>query len=71
MDIYLSHLDCQTKYTNEKRMWIFKEVIDTYLTDLKIVKFSKPYFKVSMALVDNKRINVFQMSNIILKAKDS
>jgi hypothetical protein len=41
MNLDLSNLSSQTKYTNEDRIEIFKETFDTDLTDLKIAKILK------------------------------
>jgi hypothetical protein len=62
MNLYLANLDSQTKYSSEEWIGIFKERFDTDLIDMKIAKFLKPYFKVSMIHVDNKRIKVFQVN---------
>jgi hypothetical protein len=63
MNLYLSRLDCQTKYTKEER--IFKEVSDTDLSDKKITKVFKLYFKISITCEDNKRIKAFRVNHII------
>jgi hypothetical protein len=42
VNFYLSNLDNPTKYTNEDRIKIFKEVFDTDLTDMKITQVFKP-----------------------------
>jgi hypothetical protein len=54
MDPFLSHLINETKYTNQDRIRIFKEVISPDLTDMKISKSLKPYFIVSSVRVDKK-----------------
>jgi hypothetical protein len=63
MNRYLFNLDSETKYTNEDRIWFFKEILETDRTDMKIAKILKSYFMVSMTHVDNKWITVFQVSN--------
>jgi hypothetical protein len=71
MDFDLSNLDGETKYTNEDRIRIFKEMFDKDVIDIKIPNFLKPSFKVSMIREDNKRIKVLQVSNnkVISKVK--
>jgi hypothetical protein len=63
MELYSSYQDCQTKFRNDDRIRIFRDVLDTDLNDMKIVKMLKPYFKVSMPRVDSKRIKVFISGN--------
>jgi hypothetical protein len=38
MDLYLSYVEEETKYSNEDRIRILKEVLDQVLTDIKIAK---------------------------------
>jgi hypothetical protein len=47
MDIYLSNLVIETKYTNKERIRIFIELLMADLTDTKIAKIIIPYFKMS------------------------
>jgi hypothetical protein len=56
MGLNQSHLDSQTKYTNEVIIGIFKEVFNTNLSDKKIAKVLKSDFKVSMTHIDYKKI---------------
>jgi hypothetical protein len=66
-NFYLSRLNSQTKFTFEDRIEIFKEVLDTNLTDMKISKVLKLSFKVSMTRINNKRIKIFQVNCVEIK----
>jgi hypothetical protein len=69
MNLYLSILDSQTKYTIEERNRIFKEVFDTNRTDVKTAKLRKPFFKISMTRIDS--IRIMMLMCIVLKRESS